>query len=61
MIQSLKGRSAVVTGWSKGIGKGIARVLANAGAKVATMARHANIISCKLYYIDVWEGAYKLR
>ena len=42
MTQSLKGRSVVVTGGSKGIGKGIARVLANAGAKVAIVARHAD-------------------
>lgn len=40
MTQSLQNRSVVVTGGSKGIGKGIARVMAQAGAKVAIMARH---------------------
>lgn len=42
MTQSLKERSVVVTGGSKGIGKGIARVFAQAGARVAIVARHGD-------------------
>ena len=41
MTNSLKDRVVVVTGGSKGIGRGIAQVFADAGAKVAIMARNA--------------------
>jgi 3-oxoacyl-[acyl-carrier protein] reductase len=40
MLTSLAGRSVVVTGASKGIGKGIAQVFARSGAKVAVVSRN---------------------
>ena len=40
MLTSIAGKSVVVTGASKGIGKGIARVFARNGAKVTIIARH---------------------
>jgi 3-oxoacyl-[acyl-carrier protein] reductase len=40
MSGSLKGKPVIVTGGSKGIGKGIARVVAGHGAKVLIVARH---------------------
>ena len=40
MLTSIAGKSVVVTGASKGIGKGIARVFAKNGAKVTIVARH---------------------
>jgi len=40
MLTSIAGRSVVVTGASKGIGKGIARVFARNGGKVLVVSRH---------------------
>ena len=40
MLSSIEGRSVIVTGASKGIGKGIARVFATKGARVLVVARN---------------------
>lgn len=40
MLTSLDGKSAIVTGASKGIGKGIAQVFARHGARLLVVARH---------------------
>src|SRR5262245_35739551 len=42
MLKSINGRSALVTGGSRGIGRGIARVLSRQGAKVMIAARGTN-------------------
>src|SRR5262245_39221650 len=40
MFDSLRGKSVVVTGSSKGIGKGIATAFAKAGSNVLVVSRH---------------------
>lgn len=40
MLTPMEGRSVIVTGGSKGIGRGIARVFARAGVKLTIAARH---------------------
>ncbi len=42
MLTSIAGKSVIVTGASKGIGKGIARVFANQGGKVMVVGRNAD-------------------
>lgn len=44
MDLNLKGRTALVTGASMGIGHGIARALAREGARVAVVARRGNLL-----------------
>ncbi len=58
MTSSLRGRSVIVTGASKGIGKGIARVFANAGAKVVIVAR--NLDQAAAAAKEIGHGAFGL-
>lgn len=52
MFTSLKGRSVIVTGGSKGIGKGIARVFAKEGADVMLAARDESALGAAAEELD---------
>ena len=58
MTYDFKGKTAVVTGASRGIGEAIARTLAQGGAKVALVARSADKIAAlaKEFPDDVWSS-----
>ncbi len=59
MLTSLSGRSVIVTGASKGIGKGIARVFARQGAKVLVVSR--NLAEAEASAADIGNGASAFR
>jgi 3-oxoacyl-[acyl-carrier protein] reductase len=52
MLTSLKGKSVIVTGGSKGIGRGIATVFARQGAKVTITARGEDALKAAASEID---------
>ena len=57
MFASLKGRTAIVTGGSKGIGRGIAEVFARAGVNVVLTGRTQSDIDAAVAALSGHEGA----
>ena len=55
----LQGKTAIVTGGGRGIGEGIARVLAREGANVVAMGRHADEVDSVSRKIEA-EGGHAL-
>ena len=55
MLTPISGRSVIVTGASKGIGKGIARVFARQGAKVLVVSR--NLAEAEASAAEIGNGA----
>lgn len=62
MLTSIKDRSVIVTGGSKGIGKGIARVFARQGAKVMIAARGEAACQATVAEFEAagWSADYRL-
>ncbi|MGB4829672.1 MAG: SDR family NAD(P)-dependent oxidoreductase, partial [Paracoccaceae bacterium] len=60
MLASLKDRSVIVTGGSKGIGRGIARVFARAGGKLTVVGRDKAALDAVVAEMQA-EGAASVR
>jgi NADP-dependent 3-hydroxy acid dehydrogenase YdfG len=56
---SIQNKVALVTGASKGIGRGIAKALSEAGAKVAVVARNINELDGLVHEIHAAGGEAK--
>ena len=57
MDLELKGKRALITGGSRGIGKAVARVLAHEGADVALLARNPQTLEVAVAELEAETGA----